>query len=156
VSALLKLGRLPIETKDVSYYAPSKIRKTNRALNSSYTYAPTISLSSDTSRSFKYAPKESFKRSYATRLSYDYSPSRSYNIAYYEEPITNQSLKFDTKYAPSIKVKTASTYAPEVSEVLNYQPALITRFKPQPVVVSNYDMLNSYFTFLVQLLKALR
>ena len=138
--------------RNIYIYAPINIRK--RSLRS--VFSPTNSISSSVSTSSKYAPSTILNRSLVSRGYYDYSPS--YSSSSYEDyaPLRYVSQSYKIRYAPSFDNENYYRYAPVINDFLSYTPSLISRFKPQPVIITNSDTLDSYFRFLVQLLRVLR
>ena len=122
----------------------------------SFTISPLDSRKSSYTYDCTYAPITKVERIGIGKGYLDWSPSLSTNDQSYWEPYYSLSQKYKLRYAPSIKLKSSYTFAPESSDSLVYQPLLVTRFKPQPVIITNSDTLDSYFRFLVQLLRVLR
>jgi len=150
------MPRKSADLKSIIYYAPTNISKTETSESTSLTYSPSRSYSRETSKALKYAPQRTINRVYVIRTNVDYAPAFSSVNDYDYEPLFYNSRKYITKFAPSVTLKSSTRYAPESRQSFNYQPVFSTTFKPQPVLVSNYDTLNSYFSFLVRLLKVLR
>ena len=138
------------------FYAPTNIRKssTSKALTS--IYSPTISRSRSTSTSSTFAPSTYLSRSAVAKGYYDYNPSYSTYTYQDYNPLLSTSLSYILKYAPSLDFEYYYRYAPATDNQLYYEPKLVSRFKPRPVIVSNADTLDSYFRYVVQLLRVLR
>jgi len=133
---------------------PSLINKENTDLT--YYYAPKTKNVNEIEDYYKDAHKDIRKSSVNVDVDYNYSPSVSLDTYTDFNPETYTVDSFREKYAPKDYIRVTYRYAPLSDEVLVYRPSLVTRFKPQPVLVSNTYTLDSYFRFLVQLLSVLR
>ncbi len=135
---------------------PHNIRKRSTSIGFTSVYSPTISKDTSTSTSSKYAPSTYVSRSAVSKGYYDYNPSYStYSYQDYN-PLYSTSLSYILKYAPSLDYEYFYRYAPSTDNELYYEPKLVSRFKPQPIIVSNADTLDSYFRYIIQLLRVLR
>jgi len=150
---------MPRRSKDERTYvvlSPTTINRENTSISTSFVYSPSRSVSRETSTDTKIAPQKIVNKNYAFKSDYDYSPSVSRDIDYEYEPINRNSQSYRTKYAPSFKAKASLTYAPETHDSLTYRPQLKSVFKPQPILVSNYQALKDYYAYIIQLLSLLR
>ena len=123
--------------------SPKKKTKRFITVNRNVDDSPFISYDYSPSFYNEYAPSSNLQRYSIGKTSTDYSPSvsRSYYSDY--APSTRYSTGIAVKYAPNTDYQTYDRYAPYSKEVIVYEPVLVSRFKPQPVLVSNYDMINS-------------
>jgi len=140
----------------VYVYAPISIRKRTRSRSNSSVYAPTNSRSHSFSNSSKYAPKTIASRYSITRNHTNYSPSVYQDTSTTYSPLTYVSRGYREKYAPSFTTAYSVRYAPVNDDELYYKPVMVSKFKPQPVLVSNAGAINDYYHYLIQLLKVLR
>jgi len=154
----VRWGRTPKSSSNqtVIYLAPTKIDKRSTTTKQSLIRAPSRSTNRVIDIAVKKAPSTTTNTSYSESISYDYSPSTSLYTDFDYEPVDYRSTKYVIREAPSVTLQFSNRYAPVSRQSFNYQPVLNSVFRPQPVLVSNYDALNSYYTFLIQLLKALR
>jgi len=142
--------------QNVVIYAPINFRKDISSRSYSSTYAPLNSRRSDVSNESVYSPKNYFIHSSISRSYNDYSPSYSQEIYSDYSPLAYTSESFIRKFAPSFNYQRYSRFAPSISQSLYYEPKFVSRFKPQPIIITNSDTLNNYFNFLIQLLRVLR
>ena len=150
------MPRKSSQGQNIYIYAPAIIRKRSRSRSISSVFAPTNSRSNSVSSESKYAPSTIISRSTINRSYYDYSPSLSQDLSEDYSPQTYSSQSYKRKYAPSFDYEYFLRYAPSNDEQLYYEPKLVSRFKPQVVLVSNHDTLDSYYNYIIQLLKVLR
>ena len=160
-------------------YSPIIVRKNKTKLVNSTTNAPSTSRYFSINNAHKYAPVRVTKAYGIAKGYYDYSPSVSSNLSYNYSPETYQSRYSDyapsvyrsvfTDYSPltyrliDIKEKTAPytdynlfyRYAPLEENVEYYEPVLVSRFKPQPIVVTNSKVLKDYYDYILGLLAIL-
>jgi hypothetical protein len=142
--------------QNIYIYAPTNIRKRSRFRSLSSVFAPTNSRSSSVSNESKYAPSTIISRSTVNRSYYDYSPSLSQDLSDDYSPLNYSSQSYKRKYAPSFDHEYFLRYAPSTEDVLYYQPKLVSKFKPQTIIISNHEALDSYYNYIIQLLKTLR
>ncbi len=150
------MPRKTSQGQNIYIYAPSIIRKRSRSRSISSVFAPTNSRSNSVSSESKYAPSTIISRSTINRSYYDYSPSLLQNLSEDYSPQTHFLQAYKRKYAPSFDYEYFLRYAPSNDEQLYYEPKLVSRFKPQVVLVSNHNTLDSYYNYIIQLLKVLR
>jgi len=160
-------------------YSPIIIRKNKRKLVNSTTFAPSTSRYFSVNNNQKYAPVRVTKAYGIGKGYYNYSPSTSSNLSYDYSPETYQSFHSDyapstyrslfTDYSPltyrliNIKEKTAPftdhnlfyRYAPLTEDVEYYEPVLVSRFKPQPLVITNTKSIKDYYDYILGLLAIL-
>ena len=138
------------------FFAPSRIDKDSRSYNTSLINSPTTSLSSSRVDDNTYSPQTYLSNSIVSKGDYDYAPYYSTNVYYDYSPSTSESFYFKRKFAPSTDLKGYLRFAPEFRQELSYRPIIVSKFRPQPVLVSNADTLANYYNFLIRLLKVLR
>jgi hypothetical protein len=160
-------------------YSPIIIRKDKRKLVNSTTNAPSTSRYFSIDNRQKYAPVRVTKMYGIAKGYYNYSPSSSSNLSYDYSPETYQSRYSDyapstyrslfTDYSPltyrlvDIKEKSAPftdyklfyRYAPLQEDVEFYKPVLVSRFKPQPLVITNSKSLRDYYDYILGLIAIL-
>jgi len=150
------MPRKSSQGQNIYIYAPTSIRKRSRSRSTSSVFAPTNSRNSSVSNESKYAPTTILKRSSISRSYYDYSPYLFQSLSENYSPLTYSSQSYKRKYAPSFDYEYSLRYAPSTESMLYYEPKLVSRFKPQVVLVSNHNTLDSYFNYIIRLLKVLR
>jgi hypothetical protein len=150
------MPRKSSQGQNIYIYAPTNIRKRSRSRSISSVFAPTNSKSNSVSNESKYAPSTIISRSTINRRYNDYSPSISQNLTEDYSPLNYTLQSYRRKYAPSFNYEYILRYAPSNDDQLYYEPKLVSRFKPQVVLVSNHDTLDSYYNYIIQLLKVLR
>jgi len=136
--------------------APVNIQRRSRSRSFSSVFAPTNSRTRSVSTESTYAPSAIVNRAYINKGSYDYSPFYYQDTFSDYAPLNYASQSFIRKFAPSFDYMYVYRYAPSTDDELYYEPKLFSRFKPQPIIVSNSDTLNAYFNYIIQLLKVLR
>jgi len=137
-------------------YSPSTVRKNRRSSNVSISYSPSNSRSNSYSYSNKYAPSTAYANYRILKRYVDDSPSTSLSYSDDYAPTFYRSNVVKEKYAPSSGIEYYLRYAPSNDETLDYDPILISRFKPQILVTSNYGSLRDYYAYLINLLSVLR
>ena len=142
--------------QNIFVFAPTNLHKTSTSRSYSSVFAPTNSRSTSTSSSYKYAPASFINRSVVSKGYYDYAPN--YSTSTYQDyaPLYYSSQSYKLKFSPSFDYEYFYRYAPSTTNELDYEPKLVSRFKPQSVIVSNTDTLDSYFRYVIQLLRVLR
>ena len=136
----------------------SPTKKVKRVVDTNFSrdYAPSLTYDYSPHVSGEYAPTNKIKRYVISNTTTDYSPSVSRSFYGDYAPSTNYLTDLRVKYSPSTNYQTYDRYAPYTKEVVVYEPVLVSRFKPQPILISNADMINSYFRYLIDLLSVLR
>jgi hypothetical protein len=136
--------------------SPKRKSKRLSSITRDTDYSPYITYDFSPSYYDEYAPSTNLSRYVIGKTTSDYSPSvsRSYYSDY--APSTNLSTSLVSKYAPNTDYQTYYRNAPYTKEVIVYDPMFVSRFRPQPLLVSNYDMINSYFRYVIDLLRVLR
>jgi len=137
-------------------YSPRVLRKRERSNNHSSTFAPATNTSTSYSRSDKYAPKTNNEQYIINKNYHNYSPSTEEVISTDYSPKFSYASYYKQKYAPDTEYETSVRYAPSIEDDFDYAPVFVTRFKPQPIVISNHEALDSYYHYIIQLLKVLR
>jgi len=137
-------------------YFPVHNRSEKRSNVYRSVFAPSTGRVSSYDIDTEYSPKSYFKQSLKNKSYYDYNPLY-YNDTYLDyTPRGYYSLKASDRYSPSDSYERNIKFRPVEKETLDYEPKLRSVFKPQIVVTSNYYVLDSYYNFLVRLLKVLR
>jgi len=141
--------------------------------DTSFTNSPTIVFKSNVNRSYnnKFSPFTSYNSSYD--YSSDFSPTnirqtyRTNKFFSNTSPKTYQSFYSDYapynyrsndiryKYAPFTDYQYYNRYSPSLETYTDYKPVLVSRFKPQPVIVNNRKTLRDYFDYVLGLLTIL-
>jgi len=136
--------------------SPTKKAKRVISANRSIDYSPYVTYDFSPSTYNEIAPTTNLQRYNISKASVDYSPSLYHSLYSDYAPSNSYSTGIRIKYSPYTDYQTYDRYAPYTKEVVVYEPVLVSRFKPQPLIVSNYDMITSYFRYIVDLLSILR
>ena len=150
------MPRRKSQGQNLIIYAPVNINKRSRSRSFSSVFAPTNSRSRSVSTESTYAPSAIVSRANVNKGSYDYSPFYYQDTYSDYAPLNYTSQSFIRKFAPSFDYVYVYRYAPSTDDELYYEPKLFSRFKPQPIIVSNSDTLYAYFNYIIQLLRVLR
>jgi len=137
-------------------YFPIYNRKEKRSNAYRSVFAPTTGRFNSYDTDTRYSPETYLRRKSETRSYYDYNPSFHSNTYYDYSPTNYFSQKFRQKYSPISNYVNFNRYAPSQEEELYYEPKMVSRFKPQVVLVSNYDTLDSYYNYVIKLLNTIR
>jgi len=127
------------------HYAPVRVTKAYGIGKGYYNYSPSFS----NNLSFDYSPE-----SYQSRYS-DFAPSVYRSVFTDYSPLTYRLIDIKEKTAPFTDYKLFYRYAPLEENVEYYEPVLVSRFKPQPVVLTNSKTLKDYYDYILGLLAIL-
>jgi len=136
--------------------SPIKKVMKKRGLKKEIDYSPYIYSDYSPSTYNEIAPVTSINRSNINKASLDYSPAVSNSFYSDYEPSNKFSTTYRVKYSPYTDYQTYNRYAPYSSFKEDYEPVLVSRFKPQPIIITNSDMIANYFNYIINLLRVLR
>jgi len=136
-------------------YNPIILRKGRRNLIRSINYSPSISRELSPYRAIKYAPIRLSEAYGIFRPVYDYSPFTFRSLSSDYAPQNYNVQGFFQKYAPITEHDLYTRYAPYSNRSLIYEPIIASKFKPQPIVISNAQALKDYYDYLIELLTIL-
>jgi len=137
-------------------YSPRSIRKNRRDTSRTTVDQPFTYNNKDNSNDVRIAYSTIRNNTRVNRYYRDYSPSTSLSFSEDYAPTYYRSTDIKQRIAPFTDYDYYLRYSPTNDESLEYQPILISRFRPQVLVTSNYGTLKDYYAYLLNLLSVLR
>jgi hypothetical protein len=138
-----------------SVYNPILLRKEQRAINRNFIYSPLIERRRLGSFFIDYAPETVTQTYNILRSHYTFSPFafRSFDRNY--SPQEFKTFESVQKYSPFSEYNSFNRYSPFIDKSLIYKPVVISKHKPQPLIITNAQTLKDYYDYLVRLLSIL-